>query len=368
MKSNVHILTSAHRVDDVRIFHKQAKSLSKICSDIRIFGRPPIAESLDGIRYEIIESPYKGRLFRSVSFFIRYLFFFKIEKPKILHIHDPELIPFFCVLRLFSKFKLVIDFHEHIEEDIKIKSELGVIRKTIALVFFRISLNCSKALSDLFVFASSEIEADIGPNKNGAIVIRNFPIISEPLYRRANTSSSNAVYVGRISLDRGFNEMIELCNKIGINIRMIGTPDDSLVERIKIEPSVEWIAQQPYSEIPSLVKDTRFAFCFLQDTGTYRFAIATKLLEYLNWGLPVVCSDLPKQREIVQASGAGIVLSNKPDKASLNDFCSFAASPKSLMKASKNGTKFISSELSWSQEEAKFLSSYSNLFANNKMQ
>ena len=358
---SVHVLTSAHRVDDVRIFHKQVKALAKICPDITIFGRAPIADDLAFASFEVIESPYKSRSFRSLLFFVRYLSFFVSDKPRILHIHDPELIPFFVFLRLFSKFKLVIDFHEHIEEDIKTKSGLGFYKKLFALLIFKISLKFSRAFTDLFVFASSEIAAEIGPSRNRSIVFRNFPTNSLPVYDSANTSSDSAVYIGRISLDRGFNEMIELSKKIGIKVRMIGTPDDALVERIKIEPSVEWIGQQPYSLMPNLVKDSRFAFCFLQDTGPYRFAIPTKLLEYLSWGLPVVCSDLPKQGEIIRASGAGIILPNKLDKATLDEFCSFTVTPESLMAASKNGIEFISSEIDWSNEEKQLLSSYSHL-------
>lgn len=361
MKSSVHVLTSAHRVDDVRIFHKQVRTLAKICPDIKIFGRAPIAESLAFKSFEIIDSQQKSRSLRSFLFFFRYLSFFISEKPKIVHIHDPELIPFFVFLRLFSKFKLVIDFHEHIEADIKTKSGIGLYKKNIALLIFKISLKCSRELADLFVFASSEIAAEIGPSRCRSIVVRNFPTQSLPVYENANTYSDNAVYIGRISLDRGYNEMIDLSKKIGIKVRMIGTPDDALVERIKNEPAVEWISQQPYSLMPSLVKDSRFAFCFLQDTGPYRFAIPTKLLEYLSWGLPVVCSDLPKQGEIIRASGAGIILPNKLDKAKLDEFYSFTVTPESLMAASKNGIEFISSEIDWSNEEKHLLSSYVNL-------
>jgi len=92
MKNKVCILTSVHPPFDVRIFHKEAKSLVKAGYDVTLIAQHDKEEVVDGIKIVNLQKP-RNRIERMTkTVWSAYRKAVQVDAV-IYHFHDPELIP-----------------------------------------------------------------------------------------------------------------------------------------------------------------------------------------------------------------------------------------------------------------------------------
>ncbi len=84
------------------------------------------------------------------------------------------------------------------------------------------------------------------------------------------------------------------------------------------------------------------------------------MFEFIAAGIPIIASDLPEIRKIVQDKGIGLVAptDNAENIASLIDRC--FADPKTML-AWKKKLLIVQQELCWEQEQKKLLAIYQTL-------
>lgn len=101
-KVKVCILTSVHSPFDVRIFHKEAKTLVKAGYKVVLIAQHSKEETVDGIR--IVPLPTPKNRFERMTKVVWKLFRLALkEKAPIYHFHDPELIPVGLFLKILGK-------------------------------------------------------------------------------------------------------------------------------------------------------------------------------------------------------------------------------------------------------------------------
>jgi hypothetical protein len=96
------ILTSVHQAFDVRIFHKQAKTLAQTGYDVTLIAQHNKNEIVDGVKIVAL-SASPNRLYRMIVTSLCILRLALKQKGNIYHFHDPELIPVGILLKLLGK-------------------------------------------------------------------------------------------------------------------------------------------------------------------------------------------------------------------------------------------------------------------------
>src|SRR5512132_1653669 len=202
-------LTTAHRLDDARIFFKQCRSLAAAGYDVRLIG---IGEDgirkVDGVRVEAVPARSTGRLYRMAWGTLRVLSRALRADAAVYHFHDPELIPAGLLLRLIGK-RVVYDVHEDTPNDILDKYWIpAAIRQPTAwcvALAQRVGGRCFSA-----IVAATPAIARRFPTKR-TVVVQNLPLKTELLPEDdASTRRQPWVaYVGIVTPCRGSREMVQ---------------------------------------------------------------------------------------------------------------------------------------------------------------
>jgi len=98
----VHI-TSAHRTDDDRIFHKECRSLAEHGLSVTVIGPGEERKALAGVDILGVPSPGRGRLRRMSVTLSRLLVRCLILPADVYHFHDPDLVALGFTLKMFGR-------------------------------------------------------------------------------------------------------------------------------------------------------------------------------------------------------------------------------------------------------------------------
>jgi hypothetical protein len=171
------ILTSVHHLFDIRIFHKQAKSLIKAGYDVTLIAQHDRDEIVDEIRIVALPKPANRIQRMTRTAWQIYRLALRVDAD-IYHLHDPELIPLGLKLKYLGK-KVIFDAHEDLPKQLLSKPYLGSntarILSVMTSLFERYACSRFNGIIAATPFIRDKFLA-INPN---TLDINNFPIIGE---------------------------------------------------------------------------------------------------------------------------------------------------------------------------------------------
>ncbi len=366
------ILTSVHPVFDTRIFHKEAKTLSKIGYDITLIAQHNKNETVDRIRIIALPEP-KNRIFR-ILFLTKKLYKIALEqKADIYHFHDPEFLPWAVKLKKKTGAKVIYDVHEDVPQQILSKGWIPkVLRKPIAIFLNFYEKRKAKKL-DFIIAALSKIKENFKERGITNIeIVTNYPILEYfPTAKqkiKKEENRKNLIYVGDITRIRGIIQLVKSLKFIKdktIKLILIGRfSDKGLGEEIKKIPEWKriefkgWLQQKDAYQ--AMMNADIGLICFLPAPNHIN-AIPNKLFEYMAAGLPVVASNFPLWREIVEKNKCGICVNPLGPKEIARTIEYLIAHPKEAKKMGENGRKAVLEKYNWESESKKLLNIYKQL-------
>ncbi|MBK6988121.1 MAG: glycosyltransferase [Bacteroidetes bacterium] len=164
-----------------------------------------------------------------------------------------------------------------------------------------------------------------------------------------------------INIDRGAEEAIEAIAKTeNAALLFIGGGDvlsqlKEKVKAMKIAEKVFFLPKQPMEILYQYTSLADFGLTLDKDTNlNYRFSLPNKLFDYIQAGLPVLASDLPEVRKIIDQYKIGKIAPS----TSVTDI---AATMKQMISDDhqfvlwKENLKIAASELCWENEEKKLM-------------
>jgi glycosyltransferase involved in cell wall biosynthesis len=310
-------LTSVHAVNDIRIFHKQCCSLAKAGYDVTMVvpGEKDVAR--EGVQIRCLPKE-KKRLARMTKTAWRCYREALRLGADLYHFHDPELIPVGLLLRAHGK-KVIYDIHEDVPKDILSKQYLPVwSRKSIAWVVKHIE-NASCRRFSALVAATPAIRRRFASDNGNVHMVRNFPIPEELVSRTGiawRDRDSAVTYVGGVTGLRGIREMVRAMELVppGLNARLDLAGSAIYGDSLDDLPQLPGWARTKFHGyldrpgIAELYGRSRAGLVLFHPAPNHMEAMPMKLFEYMAAGIPVIASDFPAWREIIEGARCGLLV------------------------------------------------------------
>jgi len=336
-EQTVVLASSAHSVDDDLIVHRYAVSIAQAgmhavvigCGKMRRTGK----NAVDVVGLGV--SPRHGWLSRLLWYDWRVWYVILRNRPDVLIIHTPDLLVGSVFFRAVKHVPVIYNAQENWRVKL---GDRGWITAAAGRLLANVELLLSRRTDAIVV--TDEVSARAYPAER-CVVLPNYPRLDQWLGHCSPTVSgasevlikehqTRLVYVGTISFNRGlfiYNSLLDALPR-SYFIHLYGTlaaSDGHYLERS--DGRLVYHGQVPFAEIPRILKQYDGGLCLFRDIPAYRYCgeNTTKLFEYMAVGIPVIASDFPGLRTIVERAACGICIS-------VNDTVCAAESVKALFE------------------------------------
>jgi glycosyltransferase involved in cell wall biosynthesis len=295
----------------------------------------------------------KGKLFY-LELNIRLFFFMLFKKVDIITANDLDtLLPCFIVAKLKAK-RLVYDSHEYFTELPELAHRK--IEKKIWEMLEKAIFPNLQHISTVSNSIAVEYQKKYGKKVK---LVCNYPMYQEITFSK--TKEKILLYQGAVNAGRGLELMIEtmvFLPDYKLWIIGSGTLQNKINAKAENLPNVKVMGKIPFEELKSVTPKALVGLSLEEDLGlNYRYALPNKIFDYVQAGVPVICSDLPEMRALVEEYGIGKVLfDRKPEM--LAKMILELYSNKMEYESLTSNCLAASKILTWENEEKTLLSLY----------
>ena len=361
-------LTSVHPVHDTRILYRECAALSAAGYDVTLVAPHDRDETVAGIRVKAVRRP-KGRPDRLLHTTRDVYRAAVAEHASVYHLHDPELLPVGVALRRTGA-AVVYDAHEDAPLQVLGKHWIPAPLRPLAAACVRATASATYGSVDAFVAATPSIAAGLPPDRT--VVVQNFPVVEELATPDAPALADRehlGVYVGGLSGGRGIREMVVAAGLVseGLDFRLLlagrwGRAGlESEIARVPGADRVEFLGWQSRSAIRRLLARVRLGLVPLHPARNYLESYPIKLFEYMAAGLPVVASDFPLWRRIVEGAGCGLLIDPLDPSSIASAVTRLLDHPEEASAMGDRGRRAVMARYRWDVEAEKLIALYARL-------
>jgi len=372
-KVSVCHISTVHPHTDVRIFHRECCSLVKAGYEVHLV--IPCGESCikEGVHFHSIRR-VRNRFLRMLIMPWAAMWIALKTQSSIYHYHDPELLFMGFMLKWIFCKKVVFDIHEAVVRSLTSKSYLPQFtRKPMSL--------CYQFLERIFITGQALVIA----NKNSeqdytkkTYLVQNYPLLDEETIRFAEARTKMPevplfVYVGVVAKVRGAEVSIDLAAKLverehDFRMQIIGQYSAVYGNKLKLkikELNLQNVVQLPghmnWFEAMKLVSNASIGMCLLLPTPNYTTCLATKIIEYMMCGTPVLCSKYDHWKPYVEGEGTGMMVdpTNIDEVADVSE--KMLSDPDELVVMGRRGVAAVRNKYNWESEFKTLLKCYDDL-------
>ncbi len=334
-------VTSVHRPDDGRIFNKEVTALRTAGADASVLGLDPRPSRARRI-------PAGWRLMEEA----------RRNRADVVHIHDPELLPAAWLLGRRTGARVVYDAHEYLGQTMRTKPWLPPrLRAPAAVVVERVEHALAGGL-DAVVTVTEDMAVGFAASGIDAVSVANYA----PLGRFPEPGPSEerlVVYVGGVGRARGLDLMLQA-------FAMVDVPDARLLlagpgEPGPLPPRVTHVGWVDYPAVPALLQRAAVVWMPQPRTPNWDRARATKVMEAMASGRPVVTSDLRRTAAMVRQAGSGLVVPYDDPAAHAAALTDLLRDPRRAAELGAAGRAAFAQRMTFEGEAAKLVDLYARL-------
>lgn len=358
--------SSAHQGLDIRIYRKQCLSLARAGFDTHLVISASAADIAQAAAHGIVLhplAPARGRLRRMLFQSWRCYRIARAVNADVYHFHDPELIPYGLLLAWQGK-KVIIDLHEDLRGDIHSKDWIPLpLRRAIGAAARRLEHAAARRLSAV-VAATPFIGKLFEHSARRLAVIHNYPTVNEladaPVPGQAARDS--VCYVGAIDEIRGIREAVRALETAGCNLLLAGRFSSvALREEVGRYPGWRQVEECGFVDRGQVARIMARSFCglvTLHPVPNYIHSLPIKLFEYMSAGVPVIASDFPLWRQIIEDADCGLCVDPHDPAQIARAITYLRDNPALAEKMGNNGRRAVETKYRWDAEAAKLVALY----------
>lgn len=371
MGARVCILTTVHSAFDTRIFHKEAKTLVKAGYDVTLIVQHTRGEVVDGVKIVTLPKPH-NRFVRVFGLTWRALCRALLQRANVYHVHDPELLPVAALLKIITRKRIIFDIHENVPAQIRTKEWIPRCLRPILALSYQAIERSLLALVDAVVLAEDSYLPRYKHCKQ-CLIVHNYPHLRPAPLSRVSNERFQVVYVGGITEQRGAISMLEAAavlrdRGVDVNWVLVGpicphALEVKIKETSKNLPGVKLVGALPFEEAQEVIRASDVGIAILKPIPNYVASLPTKMLEYISTGIPVICSDFPLWRNIVEGNNCGLCVDPLGPKETANAIEYLIGHPDEVRKMGQHGRRAVLEKYNWESEGKKLIDLYERILS-----
>lgn len=362
-------ITSCHQASDIRIFAKECVSLAAAGHDVTLVAQGDPPSDSKGVKFVRLPPIRKvlGRFTFDLMSRMNYLCFREALRSgaEVVHFHDPHLLVVGVALSALGR-KVVYDVHEYVPGLLRQAHNMGShsTRRRIANLFEWFENACARRFAAV-VGATPSIAERFTRKGINACVVNNFPRLGEYESIEPRPKRRQVAYAGYISDIRGIREMVSAMAGGDLKLALMGKFTSSGL-RDECRQRAGW---ENVIELGPVDRATMNRHLAESIAGLVLFLPApnhidsqpNKLFEYMAMGLPVVASNFPLWREMIEPSQCGICVDPTRPEEIARAARRLADDPKMAVEMGARGAKVVRERLNWEHEARSLLGCYDTI-------
>jgi glycosyltransferase involved in cell wall biosynthesis len=355
-------LTSVHPRIDTRIFYRQCISLAKKYTVHLIVCDGKGNEIKDNISIIDLGKP-KNRLSRILISPIKILLYCLKNNADIYHFHDPELMFVGSFLKLFNK-TIIYDAHEDFPQQVFLKHYLPNYISIIISKLAQLAMFCTMRFFNQLITVTPHIEKKLIKLNSNINIIHNYPNINEFPPTATNKKGHNVCYIGMISFPRGLKEISLAIQSTSGHLFIGGKPasnKESNFLQQQNKNKVTYLGFLNRQNIQHTFSKSVAGLMLAHPMDNMLHSFPVKLFEYMSAGLPVIISNFPIWKAIIDKHQCGICV-DPTNIDEISDAIQWVFDhPEKALAMGKRGQHATKTVYNWDIEESKLFSIYSKI-------
>lgn len=308
-------ITSVHGRYDGRIFQKQCKSLANAGFEVTLLcADNKQDEFIDGIMIRSVKFYPSNRFHRIISASLKLMEKAKQIDADYYHIHDPELLLLAYKLMKIGK-KVFYDSHEDYGLNILQKHWIPFyLKKLISILFIKYESYVCEKLEGVVSVTPQIVNRFKKINRN-VYLVPNFPILNKNEKIKVNNNKV-ICFAGAFSPDRMHFNIVKALEKLPNYIYKVAGPTNTeflkKLKKLKGWSQVQYHGVISTKEVGELYKSASIGIVlenYTQLNYNKEGSLGvTKLFEYINNNLKVICTDFKIWKEIIEDNELGICI------------------------------------------------------------
>ena len=308
-----------------------------------------------------------GRLARMLGSTRRVLRRARQIDADIYHLHDPELMPAGLALKRSGK-TVIFDAHEDLPLQLLGKPYLTPdLRRLLSRACAAYERHACRQF-DAIVAATPFIRDKflrINPN---TIDVNNYPVPGEfDADTPWSEKKQEVCYVGSLSAARGIGELVAAAQLLQspVRITMAGRFSEVKLENaLSALPGWQRLNRPGHLDrdgVRAVMARSLAGLVTLHPEPNYLDALPVKMFEYMAAGIPVIASDIPLWRGIIQQYQCGVCVDPRDPAAIAAAIDYFVRHPHIAQRMGRNGRRAVIERFNWPTEADKLVGLYREL-------
>lgn len=299
-----------------------------------------------------------GALFYA-EYNIRLFFYLLFARVDLIFSNDLDTLPAAFVVSEIRRKKLIYDSHEYFTEmpELVGRKKIQATWKFFERAIFpklKHIITVNHSIADLY---AKEYQKEIH-------VVKNIPPTYNPdvikSRKELDLPEDKKILILQgtgINIDRGAEEAVMAMKYIENAVLLIVGRGDvipalrHIVQEEKLEHKIIFKPKMPFTELRQHTMNADLGLVIDKDTNlNYRFSLPNKLFDYIHSDIPVLASELPEIKNIIDKYDIGYYIPNHSPQA-IAETVNRIFENKSRYQTVKHNTQKAKTELSWEKEE-----------------